>query len=212
MRTKPNSNRSKCKHHSLLTGLLLILCLLPSGSGFLYLRLRNGVQVNAPQDRNILPAAEIIRYRQDDTRWAEDQLGASAYTMRSSGCLVSCIAAALSMEGHGNETPGTLNQKFSSNRVYDTEGNLQWGSLTESGDYRADVFPEVSTAYINNCLTENRYPIVRVRIRGFGSFHYVLIVGARNGEYLCMDPLLDNIVPLSVYGRRVYAVRCVSGR
>ena len=100
MQTKPNSNRSKRKHHSLLTGLLLILCLLLAGSGFLYLRLRNGVQVNAPQDRNILPAAEIIRYRQDDTRWAEDQLGASAYTMRSSGCLVSCIAAALSMEGH----------------------------------------------------------------------------------------------------------------
>lgn len=42
-----------------------------------------------------------------------------------------------------------------------------------------------------------------------GNFHYVLIIGSEDGEYLCMDPLRDGITKLSDYGSRVYAVRCV---
>ena len=42
----------------------------------------------------------------------DDKLGSSSYTMRSSGCLVSCIAAALSMERSTEETPGTLNRRL----------------------------------------------------------------------------------------------------
>lgn len=60
-----------------------------------------------------------------------------------------------------------------------------------------------------NCLEEGYFPIVRVRMKGFGSFHYVLIVGSENGDYVCIDPLEDEMTTLSDYAGRVYAVRCV---
>lgn len=206
---KPNS-RNHRTNQPVLAGILFFCCLLLAGTGFLYLRLGNGVQIKVSLDKNISPAAEIICYRQDDAQWGDDKLGSSSYTMRSSGCLVSCIAAALSMDRSTEETPGTLNRQFTSGQVYDAEGNLLWGRLSELGDYQVDVFSEISTDIIDTCLADGRYPIVRVRIHTLGSFHYVLIVGSQDGEYLCMDPLKDEIMPLSAYGRRVYGVRCVS--
>ena len=189
---------------AVLLGILLII------TGFLYLRLRNGVQIKAPQDKEISAGAEAVLYRQDDERWGEDRLGDSRFTMRSSGCLVSSIASAVSMESGTEETPGALNGKFSDARVYDGEGNLQWEQLNALGEYRVDVYQEVSTEVIDACLSQGRYPIARVRIYALGNIHYVLIVGAQDGEYLCMDPLQDKIMKLSSYGNRVYALRCVS--
>lgn len=190
-------------------GLFFIAGLLLVGAGVLCFRLRGGVQVKAPRDREYLPEKEVALYRQDDERWGEDRLGDSKYTMRSSGCLVSCIASALSMESGMEETPGVLNKKFSEEQVYDGEGNLQWGLLSEGGEYQADVYGEVSSEVIETCLLQGHYPIARVRMYALGNFHYVLIVGLRDGEYLCMDPLRDGITELSDYGSRVYAVRCV---
>lgn len=178
--------------------------------GFLLFRLRNGVQIKPPRDKDISSDREIVLYRQDDERWGEDKLGDSRYTMKSSGCLVSSIASALSMESGVEETPGALNRKLSAGQVYDMEGNLQWEPLSALGDYRVDVYQEVSSDIIDACLSEGRYPIVRVRIYALGNIHYVLIVGAQDGEYLCMDPLQDKLMKLSSYGNRVYAIRCVS--
>lgn len=187
----------------------LIVCFLAVGAGFVCFRLRNGVQVEAPQDREYLSDTEVVFYRQDDERWREDRLGESKYTMGSSGCLVSCIASALFMESGTEETPGALNERFSAEQVYDVEGNLQWGLLSEAGEYQADVYGEVSADVIEACLSEGHYPIVRVRMYTLGNIHYVLIVGAEGGEYLCMDPLRDEITELSDYGNRAYALRCV---
>lgn len=46
-------------------------------------------------------------------------------------------------------------------------------------------------------------------MRGIGNFHYVLIIGSEEGEYLCLDPLEDEVTRLSRYGNRVYSFRCV---
>lgn len=198
------------KNYSTLAGLLFFFCLILIG--LLHLRLRNGTHVQAPQDKNILPDTEIVCYRQDDARWSDDTLGSSSYTMGSSGCLISCIASALSMEHGIEETPGALNGRFSSNQIYDAEGNLLWGRLAQLNDYQTDVFPEVTSEIIDTCLTEDRYPIVRIRRHILGSFHYILIIGSKDGEYLCMDPLENDITKLSTYGNRVYAIRCVSAQ
>lgn len=206
-----NSGNNSRSGHSVLFKIMIIVfgALLIVGS-FLFFRLRNGVQIKPPQDKDIWSDREIIFYRQDDERWGEDRLGNSRYTMQSSGCLVSSIASALSMESGAEETPGALNRKLSDSQVYDTEGNLQWGSLSALGDYRVDVYQEVSSDIIEDCLSEGRYPIVRVRMYALGNIHYILIVGLQDGEYLCMDPLQDKLMKLSSYGNRVYAVRCVS--
>lgn len=201
--------KSNQRRFSALYTIFIICCLLLAGIVFICFRLRGGVQVKAPQDGDILPGAEAVLYRQDDERWGDDRLGNSKYTMASSGCLVSCIASALSMESGMEETPGSLNGKFSEMQAYDAEGNIQWQPLSEGGEYRADVYGEVSADIIDACLLQGHYPIVRVRMYALGNIHYVLIVGREDGEYLCMDPLRDEITRLSNYGSRVYAVRCV---
>ncbi|MCI8737234.1 MAG: hypothetical protein HFI11_09705 [Lachnospiraceae bacterium] len=189
---------------AVMFGVLLII------TGFLYLRLRNGTQIKAPREKEILSETEPVLYRQDDERWGEDRLGDSRFTMRSSGCLVSSIASAVSMESGMEETPGALNEKFSDRQVYDSEGNLQWEQLNALGEYRVDVYREVTSEVIDTCLSEGGYPIARVRMYALGNIHYVLIVGVQDGEYLCMDPLQDKLMKLSSYGNRVYALRCVS--
>lgn len=192
--------------------IMVVLCFLLAGAAFISFRLRGGVQIKASQDEDILPDAEVVFYRQDDERWADDPLGESEYTMRSSGCLVSCIASAVSMESGEEETPGILNAEFSAGKVYDSEGNLQWEPLSELGEYQVDVCSEVSSELIDAFLSEGHFPIVRVRMYVLGNIHYVLIIGAEDGEYLCMDPLQDGVVKLSYCGNRVYGMRCVSVR
>ena len=193
------------RQRRMLAGVLIFLAL--AGCAFVFLRFRNGVRIRAGQD--FVTGADIVCYRQDDVRWGDDRLGESRFTLRSSGCLVSCIASALSMGRGEEETPETLNGKFSSEGVYDEEGNIQWGKLRELGDYQVDVYQEISAELVDACLAEGKYPIVRVRVNGIGNFHFVLVAGAENGEYLCMDPLQDGIMQLRDYGSRIYGIRCV---
>ena len=157
-------------------------------------------------------AKEVTAYRQDDAAWADDLLGTSAYTMKSSGCLVSCIASAVSMETGTAVTPGSLNAIFSEKGVYDSEGNIQWAALDALEGFTAEVYQELSQSDLDACLAAGQYPIVRVRMHGLGSFHYVLVVGVRDGVYLCMDPLENSLTKLSHYLDRVYAVRVVTNK
>ncbi|MDE7417207.1 MAG: hypothetical protein K2N44_13075 [Lachnospiraceae bacterium] len=190
--------------------LCLLLGIVIAAAGFLFLRLRGSVVVK-PNQMGML-SGEVITYRQDDEAWWADMLGDSRFTMKSSGCLVTCIASAVSMETGTEITPGALNEIFSENQVYDSEGNVQWAMIEKIEGYSADVFQEVSETEIAQCLAFGHYPIVRVRMRGLGNFHYVLIVGIADGEYICMDPLENSLTKLSHYLNRVYAVRVVSAK
>lgn len=174
------------------------------------LRLRGSVALKP--DKLNLPAKEVVLYRQDDAAWADDLLGASPFTMKSSGCLVACIASAVSMETGTAVTPGSLNALFSENHVYDSEGNIQWAAVDALEGFTADVYQEVSPSNLDSCLAAGQYPIVRVRMHGLGSFHYVLIVGVSEGTYICMDPLESSLTKLSDYLDRVYAVRVVTNK
>lgn len=183
-----------------------ILCVLLLVILVLLWRLHNGVVLEP--EKEYIVADNIVCYRQDDEAWAGDKLGESEYTMKSSGCLVSCIAAAVTMNGD-ILTPGMLNELFTISDVYDAEGNIRWNNIKELEHYDVEVYSDVSNAIIEACLDAGRYPIVRVRMHGLGNFHYVLVVGAEEGEYICVDPLEDELTRLSDYGSRVYAIRCV---
>ena len=171
-------------------------------------RVRHGVIVKT--DRTEVISREVTAYRQDDERWAKDTLGSSSFTMKSSGCLVTCIASALSMEGTQEVTPGELNKIFSENNVYDSEGNIQWSAIENIGGYSVNVYSDVDEQVIYQWLSEGHYPIVRVRVSGIGNWHYVLVVGLEDKEYICMDPWKNELTKLSQYLNRVYAVRVVS--
>lgn len=58
-------------------------------------------------------------------------------------------------------------------------------------------------------LQDGIYPIVRVRMKGSGNFHFVLIVKSERGKFWCMDPMVqtDSLVSLEEFGNRIYAVR-----
>lgn len=185
-----------------LVGLLAVIM------AIIVLRLRHSEAVQTGE-QDMIPQ-EVALYRQDDACWAEDRLGVSSFTMKSSGCLVSCIAAAVSMESGQMVTPGELNHIFSEHNVYDGEGNLQWEALEKIGAYSVNIYQEVSGEEIDRCLTAGHYPIVRVRVNGIGNYHYVLIVGIEDSDYVCMDPLADELTKLSRYLNRVYAVRLVT--
>ena len=187
--------------------MICVVCIVLIGFGFFMLRFRGSHVVSAKEE--VVPVSEIVLYRQDDERWADETLGDSSYTMEKSGCLVSCIASAVTMTKE-EKTPSTLNEEFSAHNVYDAEGNILWDALRNMGEYEVDVFSEVTEELLIECLKDGRYPIVRVRMHGVGNFHYVLIVKAENGEFYCMDPLEDELTKLSKYGNRIYAVRCVS--
>lgn len=168
----------------------------------MFIRFRGSVKVYPNRDIDI--SENFTFYRQDNDLWAGDYLGESSFTMKKSGCLVTCIASAMNVD------PKTLNEQFSLHNVYDSEGNLLWGNLKNFDDsYHVEVFSEISGEILMDCLNNNKFPIVRVRMHGLGNFHYVLIVKAEDGIFYCMNPLQDKVMPLSEYGNRVYAVRCV---
>ena len=82
--------------------------------------------------------------------------------------------------------------------------------------FRPECIPGKDKWYFRN--EENRFDspfigrnlsIVRVRVKGLGNFHYVLLVKCQDGQFWCMDPLHaeEELVPLSAFGNRIYAIR-----
>lgn len=188
-----------------LVGIALLAVL--AAAVFFALRVRGSVAVHA--EKEIMPDGETAYFRQDDERWAEERLGNSRYTMKNSGCLVCCITSAIVMGGETGETPFTVNERFTRQGAYDSEGNILWDNLRNIGGYEVEVFDRADEELLLKCLGEGKYPIVRVRVNGVGNFHYVLITGARDGGFYCMDPMKDGERSLSEYGNRIYAARTV---
>lgn len=188
--------------------ILVVVCILLTAVGGVLWRFRNSTCIKATKKEHM---GRVYHFQQGDEEWATDKLGDSKYTMESSGCLVTCIASAISSEmTDGKITPGELNALFSENNVYDAEGNIQWEEIDKIRGYSVKVYDTVSDDEIEKCLEKGHYPIVRVRMHGLGNFHYVLIAGARGGDYICMDPLNPReLTKLSEYMNRVYAMRCV---
>lgn len=196
----------------------LVLCMCAAGA-FWILRVRGdkGIAIKPEEDRGV---GKVVLYGQKDKEWSDDNLGSSAYSMRNSGCLTTCIASALSAQwesdGTGRPmTPGELNELFGEQGVYNDSGDILWDNLREAlPQAEVLVASSVSAGEIDRLLAQGRYPVVKVKVSGHGAQHWVLLVGSEDGEYLCMDPLLDKgeLVPLSAHGRVVYRMRCVYWR
>ena len=198
---------------------LIIVIIFLMAAVLLFLRVRGSISIKPEKDCKV--PKNVVCAFQKNPLWNQDKLGTSAYTMGSSGCLTTCLTSVVDMQDieidqtRDGLTPGTLNALFSSHNVYDGEGNIQWGqleSLLGVSIVRKQA-SALSAGEIDHLLEQGCYPIVRVRVAGLGNYHFVLIVGAQDGEYLCMDPLneKEEIVPLSKFWNRIYAVRYVKG-
>lgn len=181
----------------------------------LFFRLRGSISVKPLQSAGF---SESVYYLQKDPLWAGDRLGDSEFTMASSGCLTSCLTGVIKLEGIiipelEAVNPGSLNRFFAAHHVYDGAGNIQWKQL-EAAIGRTVVTKsasEVTAGGLEMLLSQNICPIVRVRVKGLGSFHYVLITKSDGRQFWCMDPLNSEKqpVPLSQFGSRIYAVRYI---
>ena len=58
---------------------------------------RGGVNVKCQSDYMVKEG--LVSYRQDDPEWKDLYLGDSKYTMKSSGCITTSIATAISESG-----------------------------------------------------------------------------------------------------------------
>lgn len=207
--------QKKC-HKIWILIVIIVVLLAGLGTGYVLYRWQRAAPVSVETTLEYAPENVVFFYQKDDA-WKADKLGDSQYTVDGSGCLTCCVAAVLQMQGFSvdglsaDADAGEVNQFFSEQGVYDNEGNLQWDMLeqvTGVSVTKKDA-SELADEELDKHLEDGCYPIVRVRVGGDGSYHYVLIVSSEDGEYWCMDPLenAETLVPLSEFGGKIYAVR-----
>lgn len=148
-------------------------------------------------------------YRQNDPEWQSIAIGNSERKMGSTGCLISCVATSVSQLS-SPVTPAEFNSKLT--KVDGFQGaDLIWYKINEA-------FPNINYRYsrifnnktIESDLEKGLLPIVNVKYNKTGVTHWVIIVGAENGEFIICDPLDDGYSTklLSDHGK-VYAYRVI---
>ena len=109
-------------------------------------------------------------------------------------------------------TAGELNRRFSDAQVYTDNGAVIWDRIPDAVPETVSyVAEEVRREEIDQFLAQGIFPVVKVRVGGTGAFHWVLLIGADENSYLCMDPLREDQSPVSLeeFQNRVYAMRAV---
>ncbi|MGN1480278.1 hypothetical protein [Porcipelethomonas sp.] len=198
---------------SIIILLVIIIVLAVSGIMAVYLYKNRNTKTIIPSLK--ISADNVVAFYQKDDLWKNDSLGNSEYHMGDSGCLTTCIASELLMQGISVSqlpeiTPGTLNEFFSENNVYDSEGNLQWdaaGLALNRKFIRKDT-SDINETDIENMIKNNVYPIVLVKMPSSGNYHFVLLVGSDEKSFLCMDPLNKDkdIISMSKFNDKIYSV------
>ncbi len=163
-----------------------------------------GVTLRPSED---IAVREVRYYLQKDPAWAKDTIGSSASTMGQAGCLISCVASALDAMGIPM-TPPELNRRLTAVEGFDGD-SLLWYKVHEAIPSVRHAYTRVFTSQtIQRDLAQGFLPLVNVRYRGLGGTHWVMVIGAQNGDFLVCDPLNDarEPLPLSVHGK-VFAYR-----
>ncbi|MCL1808977.1 MAG: C39 family peptidase [Clostridiales bacterium] len=163
-----------------------------------------GVYLKPSQDFEI---HDVQHFLQNDPEWGSDLIGNSMSSLAGAGCLVACAASAATDLGIP-VTPGEFNAKMTAVSGY--QGNmLIWHRIKDALpgiDYKYTRIPSSTT--IEKDLKSGRLPIINVKYMGSGVTHWVLVVGAKDGEFLVYDPLNIDKEPiaLSTHGK-VFAYR-----
>lgn len=188
-----------------LLGLAIVAILsLAAYAGSVYYIKRFGIRLVPAKDHPVT----VQRFdRQNDPRWTGDEIGTSARQMGGTGCLVTSVSTAISNLGVPMD-PKELNRLLSRNGGYQG-ADLLWYKIHESipaVDYR---YQRIFTSRtIERDLEAGLMPIVNVKFYKTGYTHWVLVAGAKDGDFLILDPLGDGRTPmrLSEHGN-VYAYR-----
>ena len=166
-----------------------------------------GIDIRPSRD---YPPTEVNYYLQHDPAWSSDKLGNSNYSLGQAGCLIASIASAISDLGVEVD-PQQLNTELTAVDAYTADGDLIWYKIKEAFptvDYHYTRVPTSVT--IEQDLKAGRLPVVNVHYYQSGATHWVLIVGAADGDFLIFDPLNSKLdcMPLSIHGK-IYAYRVI---
>lgn len=161
-------------------------------------------------DKDVTAAAiTAADYNQREDSWSQDKLGKSKTDMYHSGCMICCIAATLAEQGGEDMTPGEWNSFCGKKGIYTSGGAVMWDQLEKNcAGVSVSTDTKDNGRTLTKLLEDGICPIVKVK-RASGAYHWILLIGAKNGEFQCMDPIEGN-VDLSFYQDRIYAVRVVT--
>lgn len=164
---------------------------------------------NRSHGETIIPKAVVpvsnmdsIYFLQRDSKWENVKIGSSTQTLGQSGCLICSVACSLNKLGY-KTNPTDLNEKLIN--VNGFEGaSLIWYKLSE-------IYPKITYKYtraidvedIQKYLDKGNLPIVKVKYKGVGIYHWVLIIGSTNDDFLIYDPLepTQKPIPLKTHGK-----------
>ena len=189
---------------SLLCVTVLVLLAVAGHMGTHFYIKNYGLSLKPSKD---ISAHKVTHYLQSDPAWASDKLGDSQSSMGGTGCLVSVLASVLNDLGVDTD-PGRLNAALSEAQGF-INGNVLWSKLHElfpAIDYKSQrIF---TSGTLEKALQKDLLPIVKVKYLGGGVSHWLLVVGAAEGEFLVVDPLDKDqeLMPLSRHGK-IFAYR-----
>ncbi len=131
-------------------------------------------------------------FSQQDSRWAEDEMGASGGNLANYGCTL--CSASMSLNALGIESdPKSLNQHFSETGGYTESGLLIWEALRKvaGDDYQMVIKDRATHAYLDEQLSAGT-PVIAKVLWKRQIWHWVLITGKEGDQYLVADPLVPD--------------------
>ena len=158
---------------------------------------------------NIEGLIAVPYYSQNDPRWKNDYLGFSYTTIGDFGCLITGVAAYMTVFGI-NETPKTLNQLLISRYGYD--GNrFYWQMPRELWGIEKpeDIYFAGGTGFedrLDAILADGRPALAMVDYIPGGAFnqHWVLVLGKVNGVYYLLDTWDGTVQALNAKYHKIY--------
>jgi len=138
-------------------------------------------------------------YTQDDSRWANTNIGISSLTMSNYGCAITSVAMIFSYLGT-NITPGQLAKE----PIYTRGGLIYWPNRWNEIQLVEQTYKTAVDWFRIDREIGAGYPvIVRIQADGSGGGHYVIIHHkTTDGRYVVHDPLFGANIYLD--SSRVY--------
>lgn len=207
IRKLPPAKRRLARLAVLLLSALMVLALsLAAYAGRVHYIKQVGIRLVPSKDHPVTVQQYDL---QNDPRWRSDEIGTSTRQMGGTGCLITSVSTAIRNLGVPMD-PQELNRLLSGNGGYQG-ADLLWYKIRESVPAVDYHYQRIFTSRtIEQDLEAGLLPIVNVKYYQTGYTHWVLIAGARDGDFLILDPLGDGLTPmrLSEHGK-VYAYRVI---
>jgi hypothetical protein len=153
----------------------------------------------------------VPSFRQNDPVWGDDLLGDTPGTLGAEGCALT--SAAMVLASYGIDTdPRRLNRFLIETEGYTPQGWIYWEKAAEIAPDRVRHVYEDLPSYwlIDSNLLRGNPVIVRLRPRGMGTTHFVVIAGKDGYDYLTRDPgagASRGLYPLRELESRIEALR-----